>query len=411
MGDQRDDLSFAQRMVGSRRPERLAMLRDLHAMSRRGLLRRAGPLGLGAAATAGMLRAGLPLVGAGAQATPPAAAVKLPEFGPNDVPEALKGSGELRVISWGGALQDAQREAYFKPFEEICGIKVVEAEGPDVSKIKAMVDSGNVEYDVVEVDRSDVMRLEKLGDYWNEIDYANFDTANIPEAYRYKYSVDMLPYGTVIGYRNDVFAEGPTDQAGFWDVTKFPGPRTTESGAGGVVPYLEAAVLADGVAKDKIYPIDIDRAFNKLGELKPDVVKFWEAGAQPAQLLNDKEAVLGHLWSGRIYAIQEAGAPVTTVWNQAMLATDVWASPKGSNAENAIKFMAFSTLPVAQARICLLIPYGFVNNAAAKLLPPERVNQLPTAPQFLEQGFIRDIPWWVDNTQAVTDRWNEWILE
>ena len=74
-------------------------------------------------------------------------------------------------------------------------------------------------------------------------------------------------------------------------------------------------------------------------------------------------------------------------------------------------FMAFSTLPVAQARICLLIPYGFVNNAAAKLLPPERVNQLPTAPQFLEQGFIRDIPWWVDNTQAVTDRWNEWILE
>lgn len=411
MGDQQDDPGLVQRMIGSRRPERLAMLRDLNAMSRRDMLLRAGKLGAGAAATGFLLRAGLPVVGAGAQATPAAAAVKLPEFGPNDVPEALKGSGEVRVISWGGALQDAQREAYFKPFEQICGIKVVEAEGPDTSKIKAMVDSGNVEYDVVEVDRSDVIRMNKLGDYWSEIDYTNFDKANIPESYRYKYSVDILPYGTVIGYRNDVFAEGPTDQAGFWDTAKFAGPRTTESGASGVQPFLEAAVLAAGAPKDKIYPIDIDAAFNKLGEIKGDVVKFWEAGAQPAQMLNDKEAVMAHLWSGRIYAIQQSGAPVTTVWNQAMLATDVWASPKGSNIENATKLMAFATLPISQARICMLIPYGFVNNAAAKLLPPERVNLLPTAPQYLDQMFIRDISWWVDNTQAVSDRWNEWILE
>ena len=24
---------------------------------------------------------------------------------------------------------------------------------------------------------------------------------------------------------------------------------------------------------------------------------------------------------------------------------------------------------------------------------------------------IRDIAWWVDNRDAVTERWNEWILE
>ena len=66
--------------------------------------------------------------------------------------------------SWGGAFQDAQREAYFKPFQELSGITVVESEGPDLSKIKAMVDTGNVEQDVVQLDRSDVILLEKQGD-------------------------------------------------------------------------------------------------------------------------------------------------------------------------------------------------------------------------------------------------------
>src|SRR6185295_8469125 len=101
------------------------------------------------------------------------------------------------------------REAYFKPFEQLCGIKVIESEGPDISKIKATVDTGNVEQDVVELDRADVILLEKQGDYWEPIDYSIFDTANIDEGRRYKYSIDMLPYSTVIGYRNDVFAEGP----------------------------------------------------------------------------------------------------------------------------------------------------------------------------------------------------------
>src|SRR5215208_8057390 len=106
-----------------------------------------------------------------------------------------------------------------------------------------MVDTGNVEQDVIQEDRSSVIFLEKEGDYWEEIDYSLFDVDNIDESRRYKYSVDMLPYATVIGYRNDVFAEGPSGQVDFWDVEKFPGPRSTEAGSGGVLPLLEAALI------------------------------------------------------------------------------------------------------------------------------------------------------------------------
>ncbi len=395
-------------MFAANRALKREMLRDLEQMSRRQLLRRGGRLVAGASAASILFKAGIPLH-AGAQESTPEA-LPLPEY--DGIPENLKGSGEVRVQSYGGAFQDAQREAYFAPFQELSGITVIESEGPDISKIKAMVDTGNVEQDVVELDRSSVILLENDGDYWEPIDYALFDVDNIPEHHRYEYSVDMLPYGTVIGYRTDVFAEGPQGQADFWDNEAFPGGRATEGGTGGLVPFLEAAMIADGVSKDEVYPIDIERAYASLSRLKPHVVRFWEAGAQPAQMLTDNEAVMVHSWNGRMHAIIQEGAPVAVQWNEAMLSTDVWAIPKGAaNAENAQKFAAFITLPVSQARLSYLIPYGSVNAASVELMTPEQLESLPTAPAYLEKMFIRSIDWWVENRDAVLERWNEWILE
>jgi putative spermidine/putrescine transport system substrate-binding protein len=395
-------------MQAANRALKREMMRDLEDMSRRELMKRGIKLAAGASAASLLFQAGIPLH-TYAQ-TPTAEIPPLPEY--NEIPENLKGSGEVRVQSWGGAFQDAQREAYFIPFQELTGITVIESEGPDPSKVKAMVDTGNVEQDVVQQDRSDIILLEKQGDYWEEIDYSLFDVDNIDEGRRYKYSVDMLPYATVIGYRNDVFAEGPTGQAGFWDVEAFPGPRSTLAGTGGVTPFLEAGFIANGTPLDAIYPMDIEQAFEYFNVIKPSVVKFWEAGAQPAQMLTDQEAVMVHSWNGRMHAIQQEGAPVTVVWNEAQLATDVWAIPKGAaNAENAQKFAAFITLPTSQARLSYLIPYGSVNNASAALMTPEQLENLPTSPAYLDNMTIRDIAWWVENRDAVTSRWNEWILE
>lgn len=392
-------------MQAANRALKRQMLRDLEQMSRRQLLRRGGALVAGASAASILFKAGIPLHASAQAEVPP-----LPEY--EGIPENLKGTGEVRVQSWGGAFQDAQREAYFAPFQELSGITVIESEGPDQSVIKAMVDTGNVEQDVVQLDRSNVIILAQEGDYWEPIDYSLFDVDNIDEGRRYEYSVDMLPYATVIGYRNDVFPEGPQTQADMWNVEAFPGPRTTVSGTGGVSPFLEAALMADGVPMAELYPLDIDRAYESLTRLKPDVVRFWEAGAQPAQMLTDNEAVIAHSWNGRMHDIIQEGAPVSIQWNEAQLATDVWAIPKGAaNAENAQKFAAFITLPVSQARLSYLIPYGSVNAASAELMTPEQLDNLPTSPSYLEQMTVRDIEWWVENQAEVLDRWNEWILE
>lgn len=393
--------------AAARRAKR-AMLRDLDQMTRREVLRRGGRVAAGSGAVAALFAAGFPVGGSAAarQATPPA----LPEM--TSIPESLKGSGEVVVCSYGGAFQAAQRAAYFEPFQELSGITVIEAEGPDPAKVKAMVDTGNVEWDVAEWDYSTVLNLAQQGDYWEEIDYSLFDVANIDESRRNQYAVDMLAYVTVIGYRTDVFSEAPQGQADFWNLETFPGARSTEAGSGGLVPFLEAAMIAAGTSKDEVYPIDIEQAFDSLSEIKDDVVKFWETGQQPAQLLSDKEAVMVHSWNGRMADLQDQGAPIDIQWNEGMLATDVWAIPKGApNAENAQKFAAFITLPEPQARLVMLIPYGYVNDQATDLVPAERLAVIPTSPEVRPMLFDRNEEWWVENREAVLERWNEWILE
>ena len=371
---------------------------------RRALIRNAARFGLGAAAMAALTRhvAFTPAFAADMPA--------LPEIA--DVPANLKGSGTVRVCSWGGALQKAQREAYFKPFEKLCGIKVIESEGPDAVKVKAMVDTGNIEYDVGEFDRADVINLEKKGDYWEPIDYALFDTKNIDPVFRYKLAIDMLPYAQTMAFRTDAFGgRKPKDWRDFWDTKAFPGPRTMSSGTGGVVPELEFAELAAGTPVDKIYPINIDAAYDSLAKVKPAVVKWWTAGAMPAQMLADKEVLLGTAWNGRIDAIQRAGAPVEILWDNGMLRNDAWAIPKNApNKENAQKFSAFITLPATQARLSMLIPYGFVNSAAASLIPPARLKALPTAPDIRHRLFVYNSQWWADNEDAVSKKWASWIL-
>lgn len=353
---------------------------------------------LGATLAAGALGA------AGVQAAP-----VLPDI--KSVPEALKGSGEVRVVGYGGAMQEAQQRAYFDSFEQLCGIKVRAIPGADTAKVKAMVDTGNVEWDVVQLSRASVLRLNKLGKYWEHIDYGLVDVDNIDPVYRHDMALDMLPYANVLAYRTDVFKDKvPQSWVDFWNLSAFPGPRTMV-GATSNSPELEFALLADGVPIDKIYPIDIDRAFKSYEHIKSSVVKWWETGAVPAQMLSDKEVVLATAWNGRISAIQDQGAPVAVQFNQGRLARDAWTVPKGApNRVNAMKFIGFSTLPVTAARLSMLIPYGFTNKKAAEFLPADRLSVLPTAPAIQAKMVPYDYDWWAENQPAVVARWNQWIL-
>jgi putative spermidine/putrescine transport system substrate-binding protein len=311
------------------------------------------------------------------------------------------------MASFGGAVLDAQLVAYIEPFQRLTGIEVVVAEGPDPSKVKAMVDTGNIEWDVVQLGLGDILNLDG---YWEPMDYSLFDVDNIDESLRHEYSFGMVLFAEILAYRTDAFPEPPAGWKEFWDAERFPGGRAMPAAA--QLPFLEAAVIADGVPVDQVYPIDLDRAFKSFDVIKPHVVKWWDAGAQPIQMLTDNEVPLAVAFNGRVAAGRAAGAPINIQWNEGLLAEDDWAIVKGApNRENALKFCAFCTLPEPQAAFSTLIPYGFVNNKAADFIAEDVLAQLPTAPEIRPKLFLRDESWWAENRDAVIERWNEWVLE
>jgi hypothetical protein len=56
------------------------------------------------------------------------------------------------VAAYGGSFQDAQTKAFFDPYAKTTGAKVIGTTGSGHAKIKAMVLSGNITWDVVSAD-------------------------------------------------------------------------------------------------------------------------------------------------------------------------------------------------------------------------------------------------------------------
>lgn len=365
--------------------------------ARRRLLKAA--LGLGGAVASMRMLEGVPAM----------AQAELPE--PKSIPEAWKGTGEVRVVGYGGTAQDAQRKAYFAPFEAMSGIKVRDIPGADINKVKAMVDTKNVEWDVVQLSQATVKNLMKRGDYFEKMEYDLIETASIDPVYRAEHSCDMLVWAEVMAYRTDAFKGAvPSGWRDFWDTKKFPGDRTL-LGAGNNSPELEFALLAAGVPPGSVYPMDIEKAFASFDKIKPSVVKWWETGAVPTHMLSDREVVLASVWNGRMAALQEAGVPAAISWNEGLLKRDTWAIPKGSkNRANAYKFIAFGTSAIPQARLSLLIPYGYVNAKSADYIPEARLSILPSGPKIKPSLVPYNYDWWTDNRDAVITKWNKWVL-
>jgi putative spermidine/putrescine transport system substrate-binding protein len=357
-------------------------------------------------------RAVLGLVGAGLAAPfirPSRADTPWPEQ--TSIPDSLKGSGEVRIATFGGTMQETQTKAYFEPFEKISGIKVQAFPGSNPVKIKAMVETGTVDWDMAQLSRGSILNLQKHGDYFEKIDYSLVDDGVGPE-YRFEYGLEMLVWAQVLGYRTDAIkGTSPKGWADFWDTKKFPGDRAMVGTSAGGWPELEFALMAAGVPPDKLYPLDIDKAFASYDKIKQSVVKWWDTGAVPVQLLTDREVVMSTVWNGRMAALQAAGVPAAISWSQGLLKRDAWGIPKGAkNKVNAMKFAAYSTMAIPQARVALGIPYGTVNAKSNDFIPPNRMEVLPSSPEIKSQLVRYDYDWWIDNADAVIARFNKWLL-
>ena len=338
------------------------------------------------------------------------------------VPASAEDAGQLVVASFGGSYQDALRESIFKPFEKATGIKIVEASGPSLTKLKTMINTGRPEWDVVEMLPGDYLDLAKEG-MLQKLDYSAMDKAvfaDFPADVVQPYGVGMFEYLKVIAFNTKKYsqANGPKSWVDVWDVKKFPGPRILDAG-NTFVPPIEYALLADGVPADKLYPLDLTRAYAALARIKPDVLKWSTTSAMQPDALISGEAVIGPATLGRIQQAKEQGAPVDYVWNQALSEFNYWTVLKGSqNYKNALKFIEFASRPESQAGLAKLQVLGPLNKKAFAMIPPERAKLLPTAPENQAVAVKLDPAWWAEkdasgksNQEKNNAMWNAWILQ
>ncbi|MER9420673.1 ABC transporter substrate-binding protein [Mesorhizobium sp. M0306] len=332
--------------------------------------------------------------------------------------------GELRVQLYGGDVGRANIEAYVKPFEAETGVKVIPiTDDATLPQLELMVTQSNVTLDVVALSPAASLVGAQKG-YLEKIDYSIYKKEEldaIMDVAKQPYGVSGFVYSWVMFYNTEHFPANkprPNSWAEFWDVEKFPGVRTLETGEYGVEGPWEEALLADGVNADALYPMDIDRVFTSLDKIKPHIRKWWTSGSEVQQMMREKAADIGNCYDGRAGVLIDEGAPLEISRNQAKLTTDYWGVVKGSpNADNAQKFIEFATRAKNQAAFAQLIAYGPVNRNAFKLIPEKRGRRLPTHPDNLASGIFLNMKWYSDigsgglsNADRLRERWNQWIL-
>ncbi len=335
----------------------------------------------------------------------------------------------ITVTSFGGAFSQSQIEAYQKPFSAKTGVKVnAEVYNGGLAELRAQVQAGNVTWDVVDLEKQDVTAACDEG-LLEPIDSSILPPApdgtpaekDFISGALHECGVATIVWTTIVAYDETKFpGEKPTKLADFFDIKKFPGMRGISKRP---VVALEFALMADGVPPEEVYKTlstsaGMDRAFKKLDTIKESLI-FWEAGAQPPQMLADGEVVMTTAYNGRIFNAQmKEKKPFVIIWDHHVYNWDFYTIPKGTkNKATALEFLKFATSTKPLADQASWISYGPVRKSSVPLIATfhgtdvQMAPHMPTAPANFKNALETDNEWWADNQDEINKRYNAWMAK
>jgi putative spermidine/putrescine transport system substrate-binding protein len=317
--------------------------------------------------------------------------------------------GRLVFATWGGSWEMAMRNAWFSPFSKETGIEITTVQGPDYGKVRAMVQAGNTEWDVLECN-PDFQWIGAREGLLEKLDFSVIDRSAVPPEMITDYAVPQVFWSRVMVYNTRRFTlqNHPFTWQEVWDVKRFPGKRALYSKANGGT--LEFALLADGVPADQLYPLDVDRALRSLDRIRADII-WYDTNQQIAQYMTDGQLAVGVAPDGRALAVIDAKAPIAIEYNQSILTWSAMAIPKGApDVQAAMRFLAFTLTPQAQAAIANAFPYGPVVSKAFDLIPRERAERLSGGPQQKGKFILANERWWSENLEKVAEKFTAWRI-
>jgi putative spermidine/putrescine transport system substrate-binding protein len=322
----------------------------------------------------------------------------------------VRAAERIVVAQPGGPYEVAFTKAFAEPFTKATGIEVAMVARPffPSAQVQAQVEAKSYQWDVVSLSAFDVEILARK----NLLEDLNLPAKEldgiIPNAVRPQWlGVDI--YATVSAYRTDKLkGKDPASWKDLWDVAGIPGKRSMYKNPQGM---LEAALMADGVAAKDVYPIDYNRAFKKLGEIKPKIAVWWTGGVQSTQLLRDGEVEFMAIWNGRAQAAIDDGAPAKIVWNQGLYTVHGFSIAKGVPKKAiGVEFIKFCASPERQAAYTPFLAGGPTNTKAFTFIDAKTTEKLPSAPKYLATLLEVNTAWWTDHKDDAVNRFNEWLL-
>jgi putative spermidine/putrescine transport system substrate-binding protein len=312
---------------------------------------------------------------------------------------------EIRIIAAGGQSGQSVQTGYIDPFTNKTGIKVIREDttGTPLGKLRAMVESGRIDAVMHEIGGPALAQALALN-LVQPLNWAAIDPAPMfPEA-RHTHGMGYQYFSVVMAWRSD--AKPLTSWREFWDVQRFPGKRSLPD-----IPYysLPIALLADGVAPQSLYPIDLDRAFASLAKIKNHVSVWWASGAQAPQLMADNEVQYAAVYSGRVAGNPKFGS----TFDQGNLAISYFVIPRGAAEDQrmaAYRLLREFSLAENQAEAAKVISYTGNSPDLDKLLPKDKLSQFPTTTENRAKQVLPNDAFWLQNAAAVEKRWQQFKL-
>lgn len=316
-------------------------------------------------------------------------------------------SNSLTFVTWGGAYRDSVYEGAIRPFTEATGIEVNIVDTPDLARVKAQVMTGNVEWDVF--DAPGALAFSGVNeDLWEELDPGMLDASDlvVPPT---DHLAPLYSFAGGIAWDPARHGEGahPTTFEEYFDLSAFPGRRTFRDRPS---ETLEAALLADGVAPQDLYPLDVDRAFEVLERIKPSVASWVSATPQTIALLRTGEVDFSYSYASRVRTTNAgSGQNMAFSFEETLNGLEYLAVLKNApNRENAMRFVAFALSPEVQAQTMERLANAPVSRAALPLMTDAALEWIPDLSE--PKNVLMNDAWWADNFEDVTRRFKEWVL-
>ncbi|WP_213450555.1 extracellular solute-binding protein [Rhizomonospora bruguierae] len=319
------------------------------------------------------------------------------------------GPVSLTFVAYGGAGQQAMIDKWQTPYTAAHpNVTFVNTSPPDVAQVKAQVESGQVEWDVVAT--SPAAAAQNCGTLFEPLDFPGLDTKELVEQAVGKCYIANFINATPFAYRTDAFpdpSKAPRTIADFFDVARFPGQRGILTNLQNGI--LEYPLLADGVAPDKLYPLDMDRALKKLDSIRKVTTFAPNVGALQ-QAVGAKQVDLFLAPDSRLVPLMDSGTDVTVVWDVTVTSINAFAVPKGSrNVKAATSFVASVVSPEATAGIAEALGVAPVNLGAKPNLSANAKKVEVYGPVNTGKTVLQDVDWYATNFNEATTKVTNWL--